>query len=129
MADIKEARLKLCIKCEEVKPIDNFNLRLDSLDDHRNNCKECQKSKSLEWRIKNRTHSKNLIRNWRQANKERVNECGRIRYYRDIDKSREQKRIVMRTLRRTGKYKKTERANNRFRYAKRKGGGRPIYTS
>jgi hypothetical protein len=83
---------KICKKCGVEKNINEFNLRVDSKDGHRNECKICKNDKDKiyytgnitkkliyqrEYSKNNHEHIKLWVKKYREENKEKINEIAR----------------------------------------------------
>lgn len=104
---------KVCSKCGQMRFIDQFDRRKQGANDGRTSrCKECRKAEVARWRAENpekalesraatyyRHHQKNLDRarrnydkdanrEWKQANRDRINEQARLRYQEDPERFR-----------------------------------------
>ena len=67
-------KTKTCIKCQEVKPLDEYYKRKDSKDGHRNECKKCKLELSKEYRSENRDKISEYMKDYvsKPENKERA---------------------------------------------------------
>jgi hypothetical protein len=63
-------KTKKCIKCGNIKPIDEFSKRKDSEDGHRNQCKKCRKQYHKQYSKENKEHIKQYHKRYREKNKE-----------------------------------------------------------
>ena len=79
----EEQAMKKCSKCDVVKPLDEFRPRKDNKDGRRNNCKECAMTNTIEqYRQDNKEVLNEYNRQYYQDNKEEINEYNR-QYYQD----------------------------------------------
>ena len=62
--------VKVCAKCGNEKPIDEFYRSRKSKDGHHSYCKECQRSVHLKWLRENRSKSKKHSLSYYYRNKE-----------------------------------------------------------
>lgn len=71
--------MKTCSKCGERKPLNHFYRQEGMRDGYRNNCKSCHAASHRNWYLKNRDKEIQRVRQWQQANPEKVNSCHRKR--------------------------------------------------
>lgn len=81
--------MKNCIKCNELKPLDQFYYRKES-GRYRNDCKPCVIAASKRSQIKNKDHRREYLRRWVDENRESCREYSRI-YYRQWRKDNPEK--------------------------------------
>ncbi len=75
---------KTCTKCGEWKPLDEYYARESSKDGFRNDCKECMKSRTRQFRVENLDHVKSLEKKTRVKNADSIRE--RDKKYRQENK-------------------------------------------
>src|ERR671939_30189 len=66
--------MKRCIKCNELKPLDEFYRMAGMRDGHRNDCKPCNLAAKAGRYRANPERARERTRRWRQANPERYAE-------------------------------------------------------
>lgn len=85
--DMKIATMKLCTKCKEGKPLDQFHKQRAQPDGHKSICRTCAKvykrqwyernkqivlEQNRQWRHNNKEHLAELVKRWEGENKDRV---------------------------------------------------------
>jgi hypothetical protein len=70
---------KYCFKCKTWKDIDSFHNCKSKYDGKAANCKECVHTRRAKYYHDNKKESLEKSNVWRDKNRERVNECKRIR--------------------------------------------------
>ncbi len=70
--------MKECKVCEEIKPLDDFHLRVDSKDGRRNECKGCKNKQGQKWKEENPDKIKEGSRNYRQSHRKGLLEKQRV---------------------------------------------------
>ena len=65
---------KACRKCGSTKPLDEFYWDRAARDGHRPECKSCSAARRSAWYTANREREIGRVKEWQQANPERVNE-------------------------------------------------------
>jgi Recombination endonuclease VII len=63
--------MKVCLKCHQTKPLEEFYRRKRSKDGRDWYCKPCGKANAQQWRKHNHEREREVCRQWRQRNKER----------------------------------------------------------
>jgi len=105
--------MKICSKCKEEKPKENFYKCLSSKDGYTYNCKDCKRLLGIEYREKNKEKLKEYkkeynkkarknypekhqewLRNYRKNNKEKVN-LNQREYRKDNSELKEKRNIYM----------------------------------
>jgi hypothetical protein len=64
---------KLCIKCNFIKPIEEFSKHCRRKDGHSSQCKECQKKYNKKYYVKNDVGLKRAASQYRGDNRESIN--------------------------------------------------------
>ena len=64
--------MKMCTKCNEEKPIEDFYRRKDTLDGHRTNCKICQIAASKKWSLENPEQNAATYKKWCLEHPEKI---------------------------------------------------------
>lgn len=82
----EDTRMKICTKCGEGKPLDNFRNDKSKKTGKRERCSDCEKVVALEFRKKNRKKLACKSRSYTAANRNTVNAKARERYAKDPDK-------------------------------------------
>ena len=63
---------KICSKCKERKPLEEFFKNERTPTGYTSYCKKCHLIAAKEWKEKNKERTKELRQNWNKANKEKV---------------------------------------------------------
>lgn len=71
--------VKLCTKCGETKPVDQFSKNKSKHDGLHGRCKSCDNARTRVWYEANRERDLEGCRTWRAANKERAAATARAR--------------------------------------------------
>ena len=77
---------KTCIKCGHTLDIEEFSIRKDAADGHRNECKQCKKAIDKQYYLNNKDHAKQASKLWREHNPEKS--AAIYARYRKTDKRR-----------------------------------------
>ncbi|SRR6266478_2912353 len=86
---------KICIDCNQEKPLEQFNKQAKSKDKHGSYCKDCANARALKWRLDNIEHRaeyrkiynkenaevvRERTQDWRDRNRPRVRQLGKEFY-------------------------------------------------
>jgi len=63
---------KECIKCDDIKPLGEFNVNRQSRDGRRHICKTCSSAASSKYRLANKEKCAATIKKWGQKNRDKV---------------------------------------------------------
>ena len=64
--------MKICTKCDEVKPLDEFHKDKRAKDGYRGDCKVCKNAQTRQWVIDHRERKAATDKQWKQSHPERV---------------------------------------------------------
>ena len=78
--------MKYCRVCGEEKPLDQFYRAKSAKGGHRNECKTCKTNQLYQWRNENRDRLNEYRRSWGRKNADRVREQNQ-KYYRENGES------------------------------------------
>ncbi|MGB1951962.1 MAG: hypothetical protein ACPHQ9_14405 [Marinobacter sp.] len=85
--------MKICTKCCENKPLEDFHNKKSSRDGKYSHCKQCKSSEDKKHYQKNSEKIKESSRRWREKNKDQDNQRRRERYESNIDQEKLNRRI------------------------------------
>ena len=81
--------VKVCKKCGQIKPFEDFYHATGMRDGHRNTCKACDIASHKAWYQQNRDEAISRVQQWRDENLDRYNAYQRERRQREDVKQRE----------------------------------------
>lgn len=83
--DLPDGR-RICSRCGETKPIDQFDKDKRASGGRRSQCKACRSARMSGYYRENREDRREYARRHREENADRIREDDKARYYRDRDK-------------------------------------------
>lgn len=90
--DLPEVCTKICMKCKQEKPIDEFGNQAAKIDGKSIYCKSCHQEIRSDWYNRNKEKQRELSKNWASNNTERLRELQRIHYAKNNEKYTEKRK-------------------------------------
>lgn len=84
--------MKICINCNESKPVTEFHADKGKRDGRSSRCKVCARAISAQWRAENPGRNREYIAQWAIENREKMREYKRA--YSEKNKERESRRLA-----------------------------------
>ena len=69
--------MKICSRCKQEKPDDQFSKKSARKDGLQAYCKDCSRERKMEWREGNSDKIREYNRRWRENNRDKINERNR----------------------------------------------------